>query len=240
MHCLLILSLLTTVSTIDTICNRAAYLLFNRHLNPHYLDSAYHLLAHARQLDPRHEQTLYLWSRIHTQLGEMEQDRERKVRLFERARAIAETLQQVNPDNPDGHMWWAVAQGRIGETRGVLNSLFMVPALKKAFHRVLELDPKYPTVYDALGVLYYELPPFAGGDLKQAERYLIKGLQLDPNYTVIRLDLARVYLKQGRRDAAREQLRLLLRTSKPTYPADFYLEDKPEAERLLRQLATGN
>ncbi|MEO0009142.1 MAG: tetratricopeptide repeat protein [candidate division WOR-3 bacterium] len=240
MACLLIFSLLSTVSRIDTICNRASYFLFNRHLNPHYLDSAYQLLAHARQLDPRHEPTLYLWSRIHTQLGELEPDREQKIRFFERARAIAETLQQVNPNNPDGHMWWAVAQGRIGQTRGVLNSLFMVPALKKAFHRVLELDSNYPTVYEALGVLYYELPPFAGGDLKQAERYLIKGLRLDPNYTVIRLDLARVYLKQGRRDAAREQLRLLLKTAKPTCPADFYLDDKPEAEWLLRQLETGN
>lgn len=240
MALLLILPFLSTPGRIDTICKHASYLLFNRHLNPHYLDSAYHLLAHARQLAPHHEKTLYLWSRIHTQLGELEQDRERKISLFERARAIAETLQQINPDNPDGHMWWAVAQGRIGQTRGVLNSLFMVPALKKAFHRVLELDSNYPTVYEALGVLYSELPPFAGGDLKQAERYLIKGLRLDPNYTLIRLDLARVYLKQGRQDAAREQLRLLLGTSKPTYPADFHLEDKPEAERLLRQLETGN
>jgi len=220
----------------DSICKRAEFLFFNRHLHPGYLDSAYQLLARARQLDPHHERTLYLWSRIHTQLGENSSNKGQKIGFFERAKAIAETLQQVNDKNPDGFMWWAIAQGRIGQTRGVLNSLFMVPSLKKTFNRVLELDPEYPTAYDALGVLYYELPSFAGGDLKLAERYLIQGLKLDPNYTLIRLDLARVYLKQGRRDDAREQLKLVSNTPKPTYPADFFLDDKPEAEKLLREL----
>uniref|UniRef100_A0A7V3PTD7 Tetratricopeptide repeat protein n=1 Tax=candidate division WOR-3 bacterium TaxID=2052148 RepID=A0A7V3PTD7_UNCW3 len=76
--------------------------------------------------------------------------------------------------------------------------------------------------------------------MKLAERYLIQGLRLDPNYTVIRLDLARVYLKQGRKSEARAQLQLVLKTTKPTYPADFYLEDKPAAEKLLKQLESEN
>jgi tetratricopeptide (TPR) repeat protein len=221
---------------LDSICHRAQYLLFNRHLNPGFLDSAYQLLSAARQIDPRHERTLYLWSRIHTQLGENELNKGRKIRLFERAKAIAETLQMVNDKNPDGYMWWAIALGRIGQTRGVLNSLFMVPSLKRAFNQVIELDPKYSTAYDALGVLYYELPSFAGGDLRLAERYLIQGLKLDPNYTLIRLDLAKVYLKQGRTEDARQQLQLVINTSNPTYPGDFYLDDKPEAEKILRAL----
>jgi len=240
MTALILTLLLGNISSIDSICHRAEFLLFNRHLAPDYLDSAYQLLARARQTAPQNEKVLYLWSRIHTQLGEDEKKTELKLRLFERAKAIAETLQQVNENNPDGYMWWAIAQGRIGQTRGVLNSLFMVPALKRAFNRVLALNPNYPTVYDALGVLYYELPPFAGGDLKLAERYLIQGLRLDPNYTVIRLDLARVYLKQGRKSEARAQLQLVLKTPKPTYPADFYLEDKPAAEKLLKQLESEN
>ncbi|MGQ9707348.1 MAG: tetratricopeptide repeat protein [bacterium] len=221
---------------LDSLCNRAQYLLFNRHLNPGFLDSAYKLLAAAHQTNPRHERTLYLWSRIHTQLGENEKDRNRKIRLFERAKAIAETLQLVNDKNPDGYMWWAIAQGRIGQTRGVLNSLFMVSSLKRAFNKVIELDPRYPTAYDALGVLYYELPSFAGGDLKRAEGYLIQGLKLDPNYTCIRLDLARVYLKQGRKEHARQELLLVINTPKPTYPADFFLDDKPEAEKILQEI----
>ncbi len=225
-----------TLTNVDSLCNQAEYLLFNHHLHPAYLDSAYRLLACARQLNPRHEKCLYLWSRVHTQQGENTPSKNERLRLFERARAIAETLQMLNPHNPHGYMWWAVAQGRIGQTRGVLNSLFMVPDIKRAFNRVLELDPEYPAAYDGLGVVYYELPGWAGGDLKKAEYLLIQGLKYDPNYTVIRLDLARVYLKQGRREHAREQLKLLLKTACPTCPADFYLEDRPAAEKLLQEI----
>ncbi len=230
------ISSLPTATRVDSICQQAEFLLLNRHLHPGYLDSAYRLLTLARKLNPRHEHALYLWSRIHTQKGENTNNKTEKLRMFERAKAIAETLQTLNPKNPHGYMWWAVAQGRIGQTRGVLNSLFMVPDLKKAFNRVLELDPNYASAYDGLGVLYSELPTWAGGDLKKAEQLLIRGLKIDPNYTTIRLDLARVYLKQGRRQDAREQLQLLLKTARPTYPADFYLEDKPAAEKLLKEI----
>ncbi|MEO0071081.1 MAG: tetratricopeptide repeat protein [candidate division WOR-3 bacterium] len=188
-------------------------------------------------MTPTDERALYLWSRLHTQLGDNAKEKKEKIFYYERAKAIAETLKMLNDKNPDGYMWWAIAQGKIGQTRGVLNSLFMVADLKKAFAKVIELDPKYPTAYDALGVLYYELPGFAGGNLKKSADFLLKGLEIDPNYTLIRLDLAKVYIRQGRYAEACEQLRLCLKTAKPTYPADFFLEDKPEAERLLKEIS---
>ncbi len=221
---------------INTLCDRAQFFLFNRHLNRTYLDSAYTILAHCRTRDAKHERTLYLWSRIHTQMGEDARNAAEKIRLFERAKAIAETLQAINPNNPDGYMWWAIPQGRIGQVRGVLNSLFMVPDLKKMFNKTLELDSSYAAAYDALGVLYYELPSFAGGDLKKAEKFLIQGLRVDPNYTVIRLDLAKVYIKQRRYEDAKRELLYILKTSKPTYPADYFLDDKPAAQKLLEEL----
>jgi tetratricopeptide (TPR) repeat protein len=134
-------------------------------------------------------------------------------------------------------MWWSVAQGRIGQTRGVMNSLFMVPGLKRAFNRVLDLDPRYTTAYDALDVLYYELPGIAGGNLAKSEEYLKRGIVVDPDYTVLRLDLAKVYARQKRWAEAREQLSRLLATTKPTYPADFAFDDKPEAQELLGQIS---
>ncbi len=225
-----------SAGTADSLFSRAAYLFFNRHLGPGYLDSAYTLLAKVRQLEPTHERGLYLWSRIHVQKGDNTEDQAEKIRFYERARSIAETLKVVKPGNPDGWMWWAVAQGRIGQTRGVMNSLFMVPSLKTSFLRVLELDSTYATAYDALGVLYYELPGIAGGNLAKSEEYLLRGLKHDPNYTLLRLDLAKVYIRQKKWQQARDQLNLLLATENPTYPADFVLDDRPEACRLLRQI----
>jgi len=233
---LLLTAVLLAGTPADSLCDRAANLFFNRHLAPDNLENARRLLAEVRALAPKHERGLYLWSRLHVQLGDLAKTKRDKFRLYERARAIADTLKRLNPNNPDGVMWWAVAQARIGQTRGVLNSLFMVPTLKREFGRVLELDPKYATAYDAFGVLYCELPAFAGGDLALSEEYLVRGLQIDPNYTLMRLDLAKTYIKQGRIDGARTQLNYVLATTRPTFPADCILDDQPEARELLDRL----
>jgi len=220
-----------SAGTGDSVCARAEYMFFNRHLNPTWLDSAYNMLAQLHTADPKDEHCLYLWSRIHIQKGDDAGTKAEKLSYFGPAKAIAETLISLNDSNARGHCWWGVAQGRIGQTRGVLNSLFMVSGLKKAFGRVLELNPSNPTALDAFGVLYYELPWFAGGSLAKSEQYFKKGIECDPNYTVLRLDLAKVYIRQKRWPAARAELNALLATAEPTYPADTELDDKPEIER---------
>ena len=216
---------------------RAEYQLFNRHLNHTWLDSAYTAFTAARNADPKDEHVLYLWCRAHIQKGDDARAKSDKLRLFGRAKAIAETLIAQNDRSADGHCWWGVAQGRIGQTRGVLNSLFMISGLKRAFNRTLALDSGYTTAWDALGVLYYELPGFAGGDLGRSEEYLKRGIALDPNYALLRLDLAKVYIKQKRWAAARSELNTLVATAAPTYPGDFTLDDRPDAEKLLKQIA---
>jgi len=226
--------LVTLAGAADT--DRAEYMFFNRHLDRTWLDSAYSMLAAAHAADPTDERVLYLWSRIHIQKGDDARTKADKLSYFGRAKAIAETLVALNDQNDDAHCWWGVAQGRIGQTRGVLNSLFMVAGLKKAFNRALELNPRHPTALDALGVLYYELPGFAGGSLDKSEQYYKRGIESAPSYTLLRLDLAKVYIKQKRWPAARAQLDALLATAEPLYPADTELDDKPEARKLLKQI----
>jgi tetratricopeptide (TPR) repeat protein len=216
--------------------DRAEYMFFNRHLNPTWLDSAYNMLEQLHAADPKDEHCLYLWSRIHIQKGDDARTKGDKLKYFGAAKALAETLLALNDGNAEGHCWWGVAQGRVGQTRGVLNSLFMVSGVKKAFGRALELDPSHPTAHDALGVLYYELPGFVGGSLAKSEQYFKQGIECDPNYTLLRLDLAKVYVRQKRWPAARAQLDSLLAISEPTYPADAELDDRPEALELLEQI----
>jgi len=232
---LLVLATLVTLAGAAT-TDRAEYMFFNRHLNRAWLDSAYNLLAAAHAADPTDEHLLYLWSRIHIQKGDDAKTKADKLAYFGKAKAIAETLIAINDKNDDGHCWWGVAQGRIGQTRGVLNALFMVSGLKKAFGRTIELNPQHPTALDAMGVLYYELPGFAGGDLAKSEQYYKRGIESAPNYCLIRLDLAKVYIRQKRWIAARGQLNALLATTDPKYPGDAELDDKPEARALLKQI----
>jgi len=218
---------------VDALLDQASYLFFNRHLDPGNLDSAYALLLQGRNQDPHNERCLYLWSRIHVQKGDMADCRAWKLECFTRARAIAETLMTLNPDNANAHVWWAVAHGRVGQTRGVLNSLFMIPALKREANRAMELDPANATIYDVLGVFHYEVPGFAGGDIRKSVEYLTKGIELDPNYSLLHLDLAKTYIALKRWSDARDQLQAVLATENPTYPADTELDDKPDATKLL-------
>jgi len=233
---LLALTVVAAASAAEPQLERAEYMFFNRHLNPTWLDSAYRLLAQLHTANPKDERTFYLWSRIHLQKGDDARTKADKLACFSRAKAIAESLIALDNGYDEAHCWWGVAQGRIGQTRGVLNSLFMVSGLKKAFGRALELNPKQATALDAFGVLYYELPGFAGGDLNLSEKYFKRAIESDSNYTLLRLDLAKVYIRQKRWFAARTQLNALLATSAPTYPADTELDDKPEARQLLKQI----
>jgi hypothetical protein len=232
---LLLLAVMVTLAGAAT-TERAEYMFFNRHLNSTWLDSAYTMLAAAHAANPTDEHCLYLWSRVHVQKGDDARTKADKLAYFRGAKAIAETLIALNDRSDEGHCWWGVAQGRIGQTRGVLNSLFMVSGLKKAFGRTLELNPSHPTALDALGVLYYELPGFAGGSLAKSEQYYLRGIASAPNYALIRLDLAKVYIKQKRWVAARAQLDSLLATTDAKYPGDAELDDKPEARQLLKQI----
>jgi tetratricopeptide (TPR) repeat protein len=232
---LLLLAAIVTLTSAAT-TDRAEYMFFNRHLNRTWLDSAYNMLAQLHTTDPGDEHCLYLWSRIHIQKGDDAKTKSEKLTYFGRAKALAESLIALNDKNDEGHCWWGVAQGRIGQTRGVLNSLFMVSGLKRAFGRALELNSRHPTALDAFGVLYYELPGFAGGDLAKSEQYCKRGIESAPNYCLIRLDLAKVFIRQKRWFAARTQLNALLATTDASYPGDTELDDKPEARQLLKQI----
>jgi tetratricopeptide (TPR) repeat protein len=223
----------------DSACERASYLLCNQHLDQTWFDSARVIVAGVRQREPDNEAGLCLWARVLLQFGDEAPGRREKRSWYIKARAVADTLRQLNPKNPDGHMWRATAQGKIGQLDGIVSSANMIGDLKRAYEQVLELDSGYALAWYALGRLYAELPSLLGGSLRRAEEYLGHGLAADPNYTLIRLELARVYVRRQRRGEARRELETLLATGQPTDPAEFVLDDRPAALKLLKSLEAG-
>jgi len=223
----------------DLACKRASYLLCHQHLNQTWFDSARVIVAGVRQREPESEAGLCLWAKVLLQLGNEAPGRKEKRDWYVKARAVADTLRRLNPKNPDGHMWWATAQGRIGQLDGIVSSAYMIGDLKQAYRQAIELDSGYALAWYALGRLYAELPSLLGGSLNRAEEYFRHGLAADPNYTLIRLELARVCVRQQRRDEARCELETLLATGQPTDPAEFVLDDRPAALELLKFLEAG-
>ena len=220
----------------DSAGETASYLLCHRHLDQTWFDSARTIVAGIRQRDPTNETGLCLWARVLLQLGDDASGMREKRDWYTKARAVADTLRRRNPGNPNGHMWWATAQGKLGQLAGVLSSAGMVGDLKREYSNVLRLDSDYALAWYALGRLYSALPPLLGGSLNLAEGYLRRGLAADSNHTIIRLELARVYLRQRRRAEARRELHTLLATGQPTNPAEFTLSDRPAALELLNSI----
>ena len=237
----LVLSLLLALRTlaaadVDSACERAEYLLSHRHQGQTWFDSARAIVAGVRLHEPDNQKGLCVWSRVMLQLGDAASNRKEKRGWYVRARAVADTLRLRNPRNPDGHMWWATAQGKIGQLDGVLSSAGMIGDLRREYEQVLELDSGYALAWYALGRLYAALPSLLGGSLSRAEDYLRRGVAADPNYTIIRLELARVCVRRQRRVDARREIEVLLATGQPTNPAEFALDDRPAALELLESL----
>jgi tetratricopeptide (TPR) repeat protein len=230
------LDILLLLAAIDPPVVRAEHFYLNRHLNPAWLDSAWAVTADARAGAPADPQLAILWARLNIERGDNATQSGEALKWYDRAAAVADTMRRERPDLAAGYFWWATARGSAGRVRGIINSLGILGPVRSAFERAVELDSGFALGWFALGKLYLELPPFAGGGAAKAERYLRRGVDLDPHYTIIRLELARALVRLGRRAEAAAELRTLLAEGQPTHPAEFALSDKPAAEALLAEL----
>jgi ATP/maltotriose-dependent transcriptional regulator MalT len=220
----------------DSACVKAQYFLLNRHLVSSYLDSCDAALAVAARKGTDDEERLALRAQYLLLRGELAQSPDAKVNWSAAARAAADSLRSMNEQNPLGHLWWAAAQGRILQQRGLGAAARGFTELRRENERALELDPDCALASFALGRMCEELPKLLGGGPNKAEVWFRRGVASDPNYTIIRLGLARVMARQGRRDEARAQLKQLLAVANPTNPAEATLDDRPAAAALLVQL----
>jgi len=223
-------------ATADTGCARARYFLLNRHLAPASLDSCAAALARAHRSGPENEARLALRAQLLVTMGELAPNRATRMDRYSAARAAADSLRTVSGQNPAGHVWWAAAQGRILQMRGVAAAALGAAEIRRANERALALDPDCALASYALGRLCEELPGMLGGGPKRAEAWYRRGVASDPNYTIIRLALAQALARQGRRDEARREIERMLAVSNSTNPAETALSDRPAAQALLGQL----
>jgi len=96
-----------------------------------------------------------------------------------------ESFQHMYPDRVDAMAWSAVVlYNYAGEVRGI-KALGMVKQSHRLLQRAEKINPKAVDglIHTALGQLYYKVPgwPIAFGDDAKAEKYLLRGLERNPN-----------------------------------------------------------
>lgn len=234
--CALLLVAIAMGQNADSLIDHAVYLYETRHENAANLDESASILGDLVKSDPKNCRAFYELSKVCYLMGDRATDKGVKLEFYNKGRDYGRQAVDLDDDSPDAHFWYMVNIGRVGQTKGVLNSLVLVPEVRKEIERVLELDPKHIGALDAQAMLYYELPGLLGGNLNKSIESLNKGIALDSNYALLYVDMGKVYMKKKDLDKARWYLTRVLEITEPTYVADFILDDKPDAVRLLAEI----
>ena len=200
------------------------------------LDRARDLLEAALQGD-RQIETMVMLSYVHFLWGDVRATTpEDKLRAYERGRELGKRAVELAPQSHDAHLWYAINTGRWGQTKGVLRSLFLLPTVREEIDILFQLNPRSVRAHSLAGNVFLEVPGLFGGDKEKAEEHFKKGLAIDPKFTVLRVDLAGLYIATGRYDEARRELRRVIDEAAPTNIADWTVKDVPRARKLLESI----
>jgi tetratricopeptide (TPR) repeat protein len=152
---------------------------------------------------------------------------------YKRAEALAKEAVKVNDKCAECHFWLGVAYGKIGQTRGVLQSLFLVSPIEQEMRIVLSLNPQHSGAHHVLGVVYRLIPGFIGGSLNKSIAELVLAIQLNRASTAHYLELARSYAAAGMKEKGLAVLDELDRVTGPYDPTQAKVDHRHAVE--LRQ-----
>jgi len=238
-RCLIILTVFAALAlsqNADSLIDEAVRLHNTRHIDPANLDRSFEILQSVVAADSSNTRALCELAHVEFTRGDKLTAKKDKLECFKTGQALALRATRLDDRSVDGHFWHMALTGRVGQTKGVLNSLGLVPEIKKEINLILELDPRHTGALDARAMLYYELPKMFGGDLDLSIEALNQGLGIDSNYTILYVDMARVLIKKKDYEQARSYLGRLMAITSPTHEADYVLKDKPAGEGLLKEI----
>jgi tetratricopeptide (TPR) repeat protein len=206
------------------------------HTDPTRLDAIRNGLEQTIKTDARVENLValarvsFIWADIRAATVDQ------RLEAYDRGRQVARRAVELEPRHVEARFWYALNTARWGQTKGVIRSLFLLPAVQEEIQTILQLDPTFTPVYALAGHVFYEVPGLLGGDLKKAEEMFRKGLEQDPQFTAMRVGLGKTLVKLGRVAEARRELQAVLDEKAPSNPADWQLRDTREAREVLESL----
>lgn len=175
-------------------------------------------------------------SRAWLRLGDLESSNAAKLDAYTKGRAAGAKGLAIDPNHAEALFWDTANLASIGRTKGVMNSLFMLPDLRKGLNRVLAIDPNHKLARNTLGEIDHAVPGLAGGSDERAEKAYLENLRRDPDFTTSMVLLAELYRDQGKEDEAKKWAQKVLTTSRSSTPNDWRKFDKPDARKLLQEL----
>jgi tetratricopeptide (TPR) repeat protein len=203
---------------------KAKSIFLNYHKNPMLLDETIGILKGIVKQTPTDVDTLIFLSRVWLTYGFVKaKNKEERISAFRNGKEIAQKAIDISPNNPDAHFFFVANLSTLGQTQGILNSLFMLPRVRKEIDTILELDPDHAYGIAMQGLLFTYLPPILGGDLKIGESYLRRSLMLDPHTSSTKIYLGINLKRQKRYDEAKEVFKEIIDEKNPKVYPDWYI-----------------
>lgn len=197
------------------------------HRDPSKIDETIKLLEEKLAREPDNVDALLLLSRTWLTYGYVKaRSKEELIRVFQNGASAGEKAIELEPDNPDAHFFYVANLASLGDAKGLFNSLFMLPEVRRELDLILELDPNHENGLAMQGALFYYLPGILGGDMQISEIYIRRALSVDPHLSSAKLYLAMNLKKQKRFEEALNELHELVKDNDPTFYPDWYLNRK--------------
>lgn len=203
--------------------------------DPAQLARAIQLYEQALAVQPEGYAPLWRLARAYEWQGKVV--KKDKLPLLEKGKAYAERALKAK-DGWEAHYWMAALLGRIGEAKGILNSLFMVKPMKAELDKAVELNPNDAGSHYVLSLLYWKVPgrPLSIGDKPKALEEAKLAVKLEPANTQYRLGLGEAYLALKDKAAAKREFQEVLTMAlTPDDPVQSAL-DRQDAEKYLADL----
>lgn len=209
--------------------------LFAARDNADSLKQAVSVMEQLTTREPANYEAWWRLARLRYYLGDREKDQAKKIKLFQAGVEAAKKGVALDVTRVEGHFWFAANEGEYADLKGALQSLGLVKTIRKEFEAALAINPAYENgaIYSALGQIDLNLPRLLGGNERRGIARLEEGLKVGPNNAELKVTLAEVYLKKGKRDEAKKLLESVLSVNDPARSPIEMEELRAQARGLL-------
>jgi tetratricopeptide (TPR) repeat protein len=207
------------------------------------------LLEGVVEKEPANYEALWRAAREAVVMGLLAHGTETENRWFMQGEDFARRAVELDPDGINGLNWLMSTKGLRAVQTNAIDASRLGTEVFQLAHQILEMDSLHAGAYHALGVLNYEVQKlnrlerfiatrilgnraFRLTSWEDAERYLTRAVELEPDFILFRLDLGKMYLERGQKEQARDVLTRVLELP-PVHPQDPGLQEV--ADRLLAQ-----
>jgi len=183
-----------------------------REVDPVGLDQVLNQLLTQESSSPLSAYECDLISQIYYWKGEVSSSTD-KLTNYQRGVDFGKQGVKVDSNCCIAHFWLGTNLGLLGQEKGILSSLFLLPDIEKHLKESLKLDETYffGAPHRAIGWLYHVIPPWpiSSGDNIKAIQHLEKAISLGKEFPLNYIYAGEIYISLGKKKEAREVLSIL-------------------------------